>query len=313
MKPFFLPIIIFLHTSQLLGQSIFEVDGMQVNTGAVTKTYNFAYSFNDSLILFFVDSVVQYSNAKKTILKTISYSGYNKKSEPSVKIEYFGINGRDSISKHFNEGKLSMTYKTNYDNLGRIIYYGMKDFNADSTYDRGFEWFYEYRDSIISTGKIEIQTIFVDDAYGDKRFHFRVLSEYDNKKRKIKETRESIANDPFAQITIYTYNDKDSLISEKIDGMEFLSSKEKHTNTKCDIETEYSFVATDYTSIKRLIHLLLMDNKKMFTTDKCVSYFLTLFAPDKQTRLTLVKHKPYREGRRVIFTTTKNYNNADEE
>lgn len=313
MKLFFLTIINFLLTSQLMGQSIFEADGKQINTGTITKTYNFAYSFNDSLILFFVDSVVQYSNAKKTIIKTISCSGYNKKREPSVKIEYFGINGRDSISKHFNEGKLSMTYKTNYDNLGRIIYYGMKDFNADSTYDRGFEWYYVYRDSIISTGKIEIQTIFVDDAYGDKRFHFRVLSEYDNKKRKIKETRESKANDPLAQITIYTYNDKDNLISEKIDGMESLSSKEKHTNTKCDIETEYSFVATDYNSIKQLIHQLLMDNKKLLTTDKCENYFFTLFAPDKQTRLTLVKHTPYREGRRVIFTTTKNYNNADEE
>ncbi len=56
------------------------------------------------------------------------------------------------------------------------------------------------------------------------------------------------------QITIYTYNDKDSLISEKVDGMETLLSKEKHINTKCDIENAYSFVSTDYNSIKQLIH-----------------------------------------------------------
>ncbi|MBL1181571.1 MAG: hypothetical protein D8M18_10795 [Bacteroidetes bacterium] len=289
----------------MLGQSFFEADSIQIKTGAISRTYNFAYSFRDSLTLFFTDSVVQYSNDKKTIVKTISYSGYNKKSEPAINIKYFGVNGRDSISKHFYEGKPSMTYKTNYDNIGRIIYYGMKDFNADSTYDRGFEWFYEYRDSSISTGKIEIQTIFVDDAAGDKRFHFRVLNEYDNKNRKIKEIRESEPNDPTAQITIYTYNDQDSLISVNVGGMETLSVIEKHINTKCDIENEYSFVATDYNSIKQFIHQLLIDNKNPLTKDKCENYFLTLISFDKQTRLKILKQQPYHcGGRKVIFSTT---------
>lgn len=299
-------IIQFLITSQLLGQSFFDADGIQIKTGTIGKNYNFAFSFGDSLTLFLSDSVIRYSNDKKTIVKTISYSAYNKKNEPTIQIEYFGINGRDSISKHFKDGKPWMTYQTNYDNLGRIIYYGMRDYNADSTYDPSFEWFYEYRDSLIATGKIEIQTIFVDDSYGEKRFHFRVLNEYDSKNRKVKETRESQANDPMAQITIYTYNDKDSLTSEKVDGMEILSSKEKHINTKCDIENEYSFVATDYNSIKQLIHQLLIDNKRLLTTDKCENYFLTLVSTANQTKLTVVKRKPYWcEGRKVIFTTNE--------
>jgi len=306
MKLFFLTIIQFLIRAQLLGQSFFEADGKQIKTWAISRTYNFAYSFGDSLTLFFADSIVQYSNEQKSIVKTISYSGFNKKSEPSIQIEYFGINGRDSISNHYKEGKPSMTYQTNYDNLGRIIYYGMKPFNAESSYDPSFEWFYEYRDSSISTGKIEIQTIFVDDAAGAKRFNFRVLNVYDSKNRKVKELRESEPNDSMAQITIYTYNDKDSLISEKVDEMEILSSKEKHINTKCDIETEYSFVSTDYSSIRHLIRQVLIDNKKLLTTDKCENYFLTLVSSDNQKKLTVVKRKPYWcEGRKVIFTTTE--------
>lgn len=307
MKLYFLTIIHILISLQLLGQSFFEVEGKQIKTGSISRTYNFAYTFDDSLTLFFADSILQYSNTQKSILKTTSYSGYNKKSESSIQIEYFGINGRDSISKHFKEGKPSMIYRTNYDDLGRIIYYGMKDyFNTGTTYDRGFDWFYEYRDSLITTGKIEIQTIFVDEAYGEKRFHFRVLNEYDIKNRKVKQTRESQSNELMAQIIIYKYNEKDSLISEKVDGMETLSSKEKHIDSKCDKENKYSFVATDYNSIKQLIHQLLIDNKKLLTTNKCENYFLSLISLDKQARLTIIKQQPYHcEGRRVIFTMSE--------
>jgi len=306
MKLFSLTIIHFLIISQLLGQSFFEADGKHMKTGTITRTYSFHYSFSDSLTLFLTDSVLQYSNTHQTIVKTINYSGYNRESEPSIQIEYFGINGLDSISKHFIDGKPSMMYQTNYDNFERIIYYSLKDFNADTTHDRGFEWFYIYSDSLISTGKIEMQTIFVDDAYGEKRFRFRFLNEYDSKNRKIKETRESQSNDPMPQITIYTYNDKDSLISEKVDGMETLLSKEKHINTKCDIENAYSFVSTDYNSIKQLIHQLLLNNKRLLTTDKCENYYLTLFSTDNQTKLTVLKSKPYWcGGRKVYFTTTE--------
>lgn len=305
MKLFFLTIIQFLITSQLLGQSFFEADGIQIKTGAISKTYYFDYSFSDSLALFFTDSVMQYSNEKKTIVKIISYSGYNKKNEPSIQIEYFDINGRDSISKHFNEGKPSMIYQRKYDTTGRIIYYGMEDYNADSTYDRGFEWFYEYRDSIIVTGKIEIQTIFVVDTCGDKKFHFRVFNIYDCKNRKIKEIRASEPNDPTAQITIFTYNDQDSLISVNVGGMETLSVKEKHINTKCDIENEYSFVDTDYDSVKQLIRQLLCENENLLTKAKCENYFLTLISLDKQIRLKILKRQPYHcGGRKVIFRTT---------
>lgn len=304
MKLFLLAITQLLIASQMFGQTYFDIEGNQIKTGTISRTYNFAYSVGDTFSLFLTDSIIQYVNSTKTIIKTISYSGYRKSTEPSINIKYTTTSGQDSLSKHYSGDRLIMIYQTKFDNAGRIIYYGMKDFNADSTYDRGFEWFYEYRDSLIETGKIEIQTIFVDDAYGDKRFHFRVLNEYDNKNRKIKEVRESKPNDPMAQTTIYTYNDNDSLISEKVDGMEMLSTKGKHKNTKCDIENEYSFVLTDYNSIKQLIHQLLIDNKKLLTTDKCENYFYTLISNDRQTKLTLVKRQPYWcEGRKVTFTT----------
>lgn len=294
----------FLIASQLLGQSFFEADDKKIKTGTISKIYNFSYSFGDNLTIFFDDSILQYSNTNQTIVKKISYSNYNEKSKPSIQIEYLGINGRDSISKHFNDGKPSKIYQTCYDNVGRIIYYGMKDLNADSASDHSFELFYEYRDSSISTGKIEIQTIFVDDAFGDKRYHFRVLNEYNSKNRKVKEMRESEANDPMAQITIYTYNNKDSLISEKVDGVETLSAQEKHINTKCNIESEYSFVATDYNSIQQLIYQLLIENKKLLTDNQCENYFLTLISYNKQTRLTIEKQQPYwRGGRKVVFIT----------
>lgn len=305
MKPFFLTIIQFLIISQLLGQSFFEVDSVQIKTKTISRIYNFSYAFKDSLSLLLTDSVLQYSSDKKTIVKTISYSVYDKKSEPAIQIKYLDIIGRDSISKHFYEGKLSMTYQQKYDTVGRIIYYGMKDHVADSTYDRGFEWLYEYRDSIIVTGKIEIQTIFVVDTNGDKRFHFRVFNIYDNKNRKIKEIRASEPNDPTAQITIYTYNDQDSLIFVNYWGDETFSEKEKHINTKCDIENEYSFVDTNYDSVKQLIQQLLWENKNLLTKAKCENYFLTLVSFDKQTRLKIIKQQPYHcGGRKVIFRTT---------
>jgi hypothetical protein len=306
MKLFLLTIIQFLISSQLLGQTFFEADGKQIMTGSIIRTYNFSYSFGDSLTLFFVDSVVQYSNTQKSIVKTISYSDYNQKSEALIQIQYFGINGRDSISKHFKGDKPSMIYQNKYDNLGRIIYYSMKDFNADAAFDQSFKWFYDYRDSSIGEEKIEIQTIFYENDSGDKRFNFRVLNFYDSKNRKVKELRESEPNDPMSQITLYSYNDKDSLISEKVDGMEMIAAKGKHINTKCDVENEYSFGATDYYSVKQLIHQKLTDNKKYLITDKCENYFYTLISYDQQTKLTLVKRQPYWcEGTKVIFTATK--------
>lgn len=301
-----------LLTSPLLGQAFFEADGKQIPTGSITKIYNFSYAYKDSLKLFLDDSTVQYFNTNNTITKTETYSEYFKTSVPTVQIHYFGTQGRDSVSKIFHKGKLYLMYKYKYDKIGRIIYYGIKEFNTDSSYNRSSERFYEYRDSSISTGKIQIQTVFfVNDAYGEKKIIYKVITEYDKKKRKIKETQESKANDPLAQITIYTYNEKDSLISKKIDGMETLNSIIKRTNTKCDTETEYSFLSTDYISIKQLTYQLLTENIKLLTTDECEYFLNKLIATEKQTRLTIIKHKPYYEGRRVIFTTTKKYDKTE--
>ncbi len=78
-----------------------------------------------------------------------------------------------------------MMYQTNYDNFERIIYYSLKDFNADTTHDRGFEWFYIYSDSLISTGKIEMQTIFVDDVM-EKKISFQISQRIRQQKQKNK-------------------------------------------------------------------------------------------------------------------------------
>lgn len=48
----------------------------------------------------------------------------------------------------------------------------MKDYKATKTNDRSFEWFYEYKDNIAGKEIIDIQTVYVKDHFGTKRFHF---------------------------------------------------------------------------------------------------------------------------------------------
>lgn len=290
-------------TAHLFGQADFSVEGRTVKTGSIVKTYNFYYQSQDSISLFFSDSTITFCNPAKTITKQISYSKTDK--EPSTRIEYFKTSGEDSISKHFSGDELSMIYTTRFDNIDRIVYYGMKYFNAVSTYDSGFEWTYEYRDSLISTGNIVIQTVFVANDKGGKDFHFRILNEYDKKNRKIKEIRESQMNDPMAYITTYKYDDKDSLIEESVDGIgNVLPSK--HINTPCDMEVEKSLAVSNFGELNNLVRQLLIENEKMLNSKKCEDYFCTYISPDKQMTLNIIKRQPYWcEGRRVIFTVTR--------
>ncbi|NMC99591.1 MAG: hypothetical protein GYA62_07725 [Bacteroidales bacterium] len=182
--------------------------------------------------IIFTDSIETFFNNDSSIVKSTTYSKFNKR--PSTRLEYFRKNKEDSISKHFLGDTLRCIYETRFDSSDRIVYYALKNYYPDSS--SGFEWNYEYRDSLLNTGKVLIQTIFVTDDFNVRQFHFRVLSIYDGKNRKIKEIRESKTNDPWAQITTYIYNDKDSVVEERVftAGIENVFSNQKSPkNTKC--------------------------------------------------------------------------------
>lgn len=294
-----------LITTHSFGQTSFLVERQKIKTGTIVKTYNFNYQFHDTVKFYLADSTIIFSNPQKTIIKTITYSPFSK--EPSVEIEYLRTNGEDSISKHFIGNRLAVIYETRFDKLNRIIYYARRDFGPG--YDAGFVWTYDYKDSIISTGKISIQSVFVDDDFGNKRFHFRVLSEYDQRNRKIKEIRETQANDPSAQITKYIYDSMGSLIERNIETegiINILSLAAKNTKSKCDEEDMFIFPYRSFSEVKNIIRKALNDKKIYLTTEECENYFYVLSSLDKQTKLTILKRKPYRhEGRRAIFTTTR--------
>ena len=220
-------------------------------------------------------------------------------SQPYISVEYLRTNGEDSISKYFSVDKLTKIYETKYDSQNRIIYYGLKDLQADPTYDQSFEWTYEYRDSITNKSKIVIQTIFNTNKKGGKDFHFRVLSEYDNKNRKVKDTRESEPSDPMAQITAYKYDDKDSLIEEKTDGIT-VDIFNKHINEPCNKEINRQLKTSDYTSIKNLVKKILSEIKETINSSNCKTLVYKYNSSDKQIQLIVRKVQPYWEGGRNV-------------
>lgn len=302
MKQFIIIVMLYFFATHLFGQANFLVEGKIVNVGSMNKTYNFAYQYKDSISLYFMDSTVEFINPTKTIIKEIHYSIMD--SQPNVRIQYLKTNGEDSIEKHFKGENLNTVYETKVDTLGRIIYYAMKDFMDDN---KTFVWTYEYTDSIISTGKIEIQTVFVNDTYGNKHFHFRVLNEYNQDNMKVKEIRESEIKDTMPLITAYKYDRNNKLISEEEDGIENILPI-KHVNTTCDIELEKVLTVSNFKDINNLVKQLLLKNKKMLTTNKCKNYVCKYISPDKQNILAIIKREPYWcGGRTVIFTMSKTY------
>lgn len=283
------------------GQSSFNVEGKSVKTGSLVKTYNFYYQTKDSISLFFSDSITTFTNPAYTIKKEISYSGRDK--EPSTRIEYLKTNKNDSICKLFSGDKLAMVYETRFDKLDRIIYYAMKRFWPNDGEDDGFEWTFDYKDSLIDFGKLTTQTVFVDDAYGDKRFHFRVISEFDRKNRKIKETRESEVNDSMAQITTYVYDINDKLLEERVktNGHENVFPHTKnHIDSPCDITKERIFIASKFSDFRPLIKQLLFENNEMLNSNNCENFICRYISPDKQIQIIIRKIKPYWEGGRNV-------------
>lgn len=282
-------------------QSSFNVEGKSVKTGRIVKTYNFYYQTKDSITLFFSDSIATFTNPANTIKKEITYSDRDK--EPGIRIEYLKTNKNDSICKLFTGHKLAMVYETRFDKLNRIIYYSMKRFWPNDGEDDGFEWTYDYQDSLTNFGKLTKQTVFVDDAYGDKRFHFRVISEFDRKNRKVKETRESEANDSMAQITTYIYDNNDSLLEERVKtgGYENVFPHTKnHINTPCDITKERTFAVSKFSDFGPLIKQLLIENNEMLNSNDCENFICTYISPDKQIIISIRKVRPYWEGGRNV-------------
>jgi hypothetical protein len=261
-----------LVSTQLLGQSFFYAEGNKIKTGIYEKSYKFYYSFQDSLNLTFSDSSEYFSNYDSTIIKLTIYSKYME--QPYTDIDYLRSNREDSISKHFAGDKLSCIYETRFDSLDRIVYYALKNYDT-SHYYNDFEWTYEYKDSITSRNKFLIQTVYVKDNYGDKRFHFRSLMIYDEK-----------------GIPKYYY------VSEPDD-----SNQGKQKNTKCLQSNEMTFTVSNINDIKVLIRQMLKENKKILTNNKCKNLIYDYISPDKQKVLSIRKIEPYWEGgRNVIFT-----------
>ncbi|MES2381175.1 MAG: hypothetical protein V4538_09045 [Bacteroidota bacterium] len=302
MKQFIIIVMLYFFTTHLFGQANFLVEGKIVNVGSMNKTYNFAYQYKDSISLYFMDSTVEFINPTKTIIKETHYSIMD--SQPNVRIQYLKTNGEDSIEKHFIGENLKTVHETKVDSLSRIIYSAMTDvMNNNKT----FEWTYEYTDSIISKGKIAIQTVFINDFYGCKRFQFRVLEEYSQKSLMIKRILESKLNDPTPIVSEYKYDTNNKLISEEEDGIEDIFPI-KHVNTTCDIELEKVLTVSNFKDINNLVKQLLLKNKKMLTTNKCKNYVCKYISPDKQNTLVIIKREPYWcGGRTVIFTMSKTY------
>lgn len=278
MKIFLTIFILTFFSTQLLGQSFFIAEGNQIKIGVYTKTYNFYYQFQDSLNLIFSDSIETFSNYDSTIVKSTTYSKYTK--QPSTRLKYFRTNKEDSISKHFDGDKLSCIYETRFDSLDRIVYYSLKNFNPDNTYS-DFEWTYEYKDSITTKEKYLIQTVYVKDNYGDRRFHFRDIMIYDDK---------GIPRDS------YEFESDNS-------------NQSKHKNTKCWQVNEMTFTVSNINDIKVLIKQMLQENKKILTNKRCKNLIYNYISPDKQIELSIRKVEPLWEGgRNVTFKKTQKNN-----
>lgn len=307
MKLFLLTITQLFIASLMFGQTYFEVEGKQIKAGSIKTIYEFQCSFEDSFSLYLTDSIIQYENSTNTISKKISYSFYPSTTEPAIHIRYTTVNGQDSLNKYYSGNTIKTIYRRDYDGAGRRVYYGVREFNADSTFEDTYEDFYEYRDSLIETGKIEILTGYTLNTHGEKNyFSNATFIEYDHKGRKIKKYK---PNDPMSETTTYAYDENDSLISHKIDGWEMLETNEEHINTKCDIMDEFTFEKTDYNSVKQLIYQLFSDNKIPLAMEECEFYFQKLISSDKQTELRIIKMKAHRRldlyERKVLFITSQ--------
>jgi hypothetical protein len=245
------------------GQEYFYAEGIKVMTGTYSKTYEVGYAFSDSIKLFLHDSIEKFANADSTILKTTEYYSYGSPRVYST-IRYLGKTKCDSIIRIFKDEKLfsvcfyeydsigrcvraaefedekliaEWVYK--YDQLGRLVFSSFTE-NSTVYYNNRSE--YIYRDSLTSTGNVEIRTMIGEDKVPQER----LLSVYDEANRLIKAIRYMPPDAEFPTTIRYCYDAKNNIKEEWIStgGDEVLSyEKRRHKNTACDKEKKKSLRA----------------------------------------------------------------------
>jgi hypothetical protein len=250
------------------GQQEFEAEGIKTPLGSVSRLYNFHYELSDTIGLFFTDSITVYSNPEKTIVKEI-YLGIGSK-KPSVEINYFRLNGQDSVLRHFTGNKLNRTYISKFDSLDRIKDYGWTEKTTGN--DTLWGLTYEYRDSSTITGNILIQDSYVRYSLSrEKEFQYMVLFYFDKKNRLFKEIRQGVWDDPRANIFNYSCSEKDSLISRKVEIMgivDNISYTEKDNNSKFNQESKLTVFSPNFQNINLEIKNLINNNALLRKIDK---------------------------------------------
>ena len=278
------PLLIILSTIlsiHAVGQSTFIVDGRSVEVGSVTCKYQFGVDFRDTLKLILMDSVITYSNPEKTIIKTEEYSVYKK--EPLVRIAYMTIDRKDSIVELYHDGALSSIYSRTYDSLGRVSSYTLK---SPIEGHNEFDIHYSYEDSLISSGKITIQS--VDRIGGDG---FRIYHEYDNIGRKIKETRGTSLNDPSAQSFTYLYNDANELVGdvqyEWESGRDTTWYNQPRKIDLCNNEFKLDYISRDLNKMKKKLRELVSKHETVIKSGDCPNHNYLYKSEDELFKVTI--------------------------
>jgi hypothetical protein len=278
------PLLIILSTIlsiHAVGQSTFVVDGLSVKVGSVTCKYQFGVDFRDTLKLILMDSVITYSNPEKTIIKTEEYSV--NRDVPSVRIEYLTNDGKDSIVELFRGDVLNSVFTFDYDSLGRRSRFSLNNLKESSS---GFESIYNYKDSLISTGKISIQTIETNSAY-----RYRVYTEFDSNGRKINEYHGDSMNDPFAEKISYLYDELDELVGEVLlsseEGIDTLWYNQPRKIDLCNNEFKLDYISRDLNKMKTKLRELVSKHETVIKSGDCPAHSYLYKSEDELFKVTI--------------------------
>lgn len=284
-----LTLILAFLTTGIFCQSDFVVEGRSIRTATIRKEFHFGYWFQDTLTLVLADSVHIYSNMQKTIIKTEEFRSHGIC--PHNRIEYLTSSGKDSITKLFDGEVLKSIYSTKYDSLDRIHKYSLENFVPGMN---GFEWLYEYQDSLTPEGKITITTIYIVEE-GRKSVHFKVFDEFNEKNQKTKQTRGDSLNDPFAQVVEYKY-DESGQLAEKIVSTDGLRYNNQILPALCQRESEITLESSDINLLQTVIRGLLEENATILQSTECENLVYTYNCSHPKLQIRINKWQPYWEG-----------------
>lgn len=300
MRFLFVTIIQLLISTFAGGQSTFWAEGKEYKTGTIEKSYDFGYSFGDTVTLSLFDSVCVYTDVKKTMVKTEKNFHAGEQSSKRCIIEYNNSKGLDSLRREYENDELVLVYDWQYDSLLREVSYRTY-YSSNRVYD---VLNYLYSDSVTKDGKASVRTL-----YANGYFYMRYLQYHDEKNRMVKEVRERYVDDPTPYIITYTYDDQDSLISEKHNGTESLLRKIQHLPKLFSLQNvikEYEFPAIDYWSVRNLALRLLNENIE-YLENYNHQNALEFISPDKQTTLTIRQMETWCISRTLNYTTVQKY------